>query len=449
MPHTPFPSSSPNTLEKYRTATPPRTENAMPICFSAMRITLPPLQLPGSDGQEVCDCSDCIKTYIKAKPKQSLPPLSKLLKEWSILESAHAATVRSTVIERETNSQQTSPQAQTDNNPMSMVEMPINTQCVAPQQPPTTEQVHPQYPDPHQTPIFEHWRHTEIPAHPQYPCPHQTPIRQIGMSAPPPYYAPHQPPTSGQWHQTRQPSETTGDFISAARSNPSQSTSSHSRMMDQPPTHFHSPFPQGQPVVTPSPIDSPHGSVGSNQPNSAPLLPPNPKRKRRRDQDQVEPMVVEDHDDGSSTPVSTGAETEEHVARPPNAWILFRRDLNTTLKTTEWGLRADDVSRRGSDLWTELPEETKQYYKDLAEKLKRQHQLMYPNYRYRPRRPATPKESTLAKKKSKARRDEEAAGRRGMQRVIDMRMGVNPANRTDIEGDKVVHTNISQKIIRG
>lgn len=138
----------------------------------------------------------------------------------------------------------------------------------------------------------------------------------------------------------------------------------------------------------------------------------------------------------------------EHVTRPPNAWILFRRDLNNELKSTEWGLRADDVSRRGSQRWRTMSTQAKQYWKDLSEKLKQQHQQLYPNYRYNPRRPKSVTGAKKARRQTRVQREAETSGRRAMQRIIDMRMGVNPDSRTDIVGDKVAHTSLSEKIVR-
>ncbi|RUS18749.1 hypothetical protein BC937DRAFT_88391 [Endogone sp. FLAS-F59071] len=167
-----------------------------------------------------------------------------------------------------------------------------------------------------------------------------------------------------------------------------------------------------------------------------------PNRKRSHEEELV-PMEA-----NHPNLENSNGSNNERVTRPPNAWILFRRDLNNELKSTEWGLRADDVSRRGSQRWRTMSTQAKQYWKDLSEKLKQQHQQLYPNYRYNPRRPKAVIGARKARKQTRVQREAETSGRRAMQRIIDMRMGVNPDNRTDIVGDKVAHTCLSERIVR-
>ncbi|KAI0063738.1 hypothetical protein BV25DRAFT_1781187, partial [Artomyces pyxidatus] len=80
--------------------------------------------------------------------------------------------------------------------------------------------------------------------------------------------------------------------------------------------------------------------------------------------------------------------------RPENAFILFRRkcceDRNLALGAGDADeaptkkQRQADLSKTISQQWKGLSNEERQYWEDLAKEKKREHELLYPHYVYRP-----------------------------------------------------------------
>ncbi|KDQ59727.1 hypothetical protein JAAARDRAFT_33297 [Jaapia argillacea MUCL 33604] len=81
------------------------------------------------------------------------------------------------------------------------------------------------------------------------------------------------------------------------------------------------------------------------------------------------------------------------IPRPRNPFIIFRchyaKDPNNDGLLSSTGERS--VSKRAAEAWSRLPSQQKQHFKLLAELEKKQHELRYPDYRFRPRRPASSK----------------------------------------------------------
>lgn len=128
----------------------------------------------------------------------------------------------------------------------------------------------------------------------------------------------------------------------------------------------------------------------------------------------------------------SNAQQQETPPRPPNSWILYRsakvRELKARqeatagkqtaksppqragkLTTSHMVLQAE-VSRIVSDMWKAEGEEVKQYYSDLAKEKKRSHQVMFPDYKFRPRRQRS---SSSKAKATTAANQYEARSRRG------------------------------------
>ncbi|KZV83531.1 hypothetical protein EXIGLDRAFT_310250, partial [Exidia glandulosa HHB12029] len=79
---------------------------------------------------------------------------------------------------------------------------------------------------------------------------------------------------------------------------------------------------------------------------------------------------------------------EGHIPRPPNAFIIFRQELNK--KSVSAGeAHQKSISSVACALWRQYrekePERIKKYF-DLAEQLKEEHKARYPDYVYRPRK---------------------------------------------------------------
>ncbi|KAG7453129.1 uncharacterized protein BT62DRAFT_47983 [Guyanagaster necrorhizus] len=94
----------------------------------------------------------------------------------------------------------------------------------------------------------------------------------------------------------------------------------------------------------------------------------------------------------SSFHINTGKGRTEHVARPRNAFILFRCDF--VQEHTKDGCRprrvagvpGKTVSKRAGEAWHLLSKEQRDHYHDLAEQEKLEHAQRYPNYRFQPLR---------------------------------------------------------------
>jgi hypothetical protein len=71
--------------------------------------------------------------------------------------------------------------------------------------------------------------------------------------------------------------------------------------------------------------------------------------------------------------------------RPPNAFILYRRQQQAHLRRTRPGLHLRLASKLIANWWKMESEEVKAHYKKAAENEKQEHMKKYPGYRYRPR----------------------------------------------------------------
>lgn len=78
-----------------------------------------------------------------------------------------------------------------------------------------------------------------------------------------------------------------------------------------------------------------------------------------------------------------------HTPRPPNSFILYRRDKHTEIllkSNSDKGLNNNAISRVVADMWKNESLEVKGLYKAKADEEKRMHLLKYPNYKYQPRK---------------------------------------------------------------
>ncbi|KAI1944901.1 slightly ste11-like protein [Ophidiomyces ophidiicola] len=74
------------------------------------------------------------------------------------------------------------------------------------------------------------------------------------------------------------------------------------------------------------------------------------------------------------------------IPRPRNAFILFRQHFQAAVVAQNPGLANPEISKIIGEKWRNLPVESKQDWKNLAEEEKARHQQQYPDYRYQPRR---------------------------------------------------------------
>lgn len=108
------------------------------------------------------------------------------------------------------------------------------------------------------------------------------------------------------------------------------------------------------------------------------------------------------------SPLSSHARRRQkgHVARPPNAFMLFRSIFWANEKLKDEPIERDhrDISRITAHCWNALDDAGKAPYIALAKQRKLQHELDHPGYKYRP---AFPRERTTNNKKAKKSDDRE------------------------------------------
>ncbi|OLN86124.1 Silenced mating-type M-specific polypeptide Mc [Colletotrichum chlorophyti] len=90
-------------------------------------------------------------------------------------------------------------------------------------------------------------------------------------------------------------------------------------------------------------------------------------------------------------PVSSNATAPERkpkVTRPPNAFILYRKDYQAKIKQTHPHLLNNDISGILGKAWNNESHEVRERYRKLAKEYKERHHKLYPDYRYTPRKPS-------------------------------------------------------------
>ncbi|KAI5836621.1 uncharacterized protein SCHCODRAFT_02645990 [Schizophyllum commune H4-8] len=77
--------------------------------------------------------------------------------------------------------------------------------------------------------------------------------------------------------------------------------------------------------------------------------------------------------------------TKDHIPRPANAFILFRADFTKNHKLPD-GIEKNNgsLSKIASSEWKSLSPEARRFWDERAEEAKREHQALYPDYKYRP-----------------------------------------------------------------
>lgn len=90
--------------------------------------------------------------------------------------------------------------------------------------------------------------------------------------------------------------------------------------------------------------------------------------------------------DGQVQATAGSPQSAEKIPRPPNSWILFRKEKSKELREANPGMSAGEVSTEAARQWKALSDEGKGFYQDLAKQAAEQHKIQYPEYRYKPAR---------------------------------------------------------------
>jgi len=83
--------------------------------------------------------------------------------------------------------------------------------------------------------------------------------------------------------------------------------------------------------------------------------------------------------------------------RPPNAFILYRKERHPLLKQQNRSLHNNEISKILGRQWNFEQESVKSRYKRMAERIKREHATDNPGYQYAPRKPFEKRRMTTRK----------------------------------------------------
>ncbi|CAI2165851.1 14636_t:CDS:2 [Funneliformis geosporum] len=89
-------------------------------------------------------------------------------------------------------------------------------------------------------------------------------------------------------------------------------------------------------------------------------------------------------DSSNATDGDTKSQPPKRTPRPPNAFILYRREKQPAIIASQRSLTNAEVSRTISDMWRKEPEDTRLKWERYADMKKLEHMQTYPNYVYRP-----------------------------------------------------------------
>ncbi|KAI8891211.1 HMG-box [Backusella circina FSU 941] len=102
--------------------------------------------------------------------------------------------------------------------------------------------------------------------------------------------------------------------------------------------------------------------------------------------------------------------SQEKLKRPPNAYLLFNRDMRRKLLKQSPKMTVAEISKVVGDWWKALPDDQRQYYVKEASLLKEEHLKKYPDFIYTRRSKAELAEAKKLSKLNKRTRDESELG---------------------------------------
>ncbi|KAK5898063.1 hypothetical protein CgunFtcFv8_015515 [Champsocephalus gunnari] len=101
-------------------------------------------------------------------------------------------------------------------------------------------------------------------------------------------------------------------------------------------------------------------------------------------------------DSSCASPEVKSLSTQQRVRRPLNAFIIWTKEERRRLAQLNPDLENTDLSKILGKTWKAMSLVEKRPYMQEAERLRVQHTVDYPNYKYRPRRRRQPKKSSKA-----------------------------------------------------
>ncbi|CAG8728840.1 14879_t:CDS:1, partial [Racocetra persica] len=95
--------------------------------------------------------------------------------------------------------------------------------------------------------------------------------------------------------------------------------------------------------------------------------------------------ATDENENGNKSPSGCSkSQQEKRPPRPPNAFILYRREKQPAILAAHRHLTNAQISRYIADLWRGESNETRLHWEREADKTKLEHMKAYPNYVYRP-----------------------------------------------------------------
>ncbi|CAB4477513.1 unnamed protein product [Rhizophagus irregularis] len=89
------------------------------------------------------------------------------------------------------------------------------------------------------------------------------------------------------------------------------------------------------------------------------------------------------------------SKSDDKVPRPQNAWVLFRKDYEANQRANfpDKALKMKNVSTDAGEIWRNHPVKVKRYFETLSRLAHAQHKILFPNYKYSPKKKSIIKES--------------------------------------------------------
>lgn len=91
---------------------------------------------------------------------------------------------------------------------------------------------------------------------------------------------------------------------------------------------------------------------------------------------------------------------EQHIKRPLNSFMVWAKEKRRTMNRDNPKMRNAEISKILGEEWRQMPDEAKQPYVEEAVRLRKQHKVDHPNYRYKPKRKLRQEQAALEKARS-------------------------------------------------